>query len=258
FFHPESWQRVGSATFDKDAISILMGLVLLVTMLGVGVVVIPLWRETRRAGAAFGAADLETIAFFVTIGVGFMLFEAAQMQRLSIFLGYPIYALTVALFALLLSSSLGASYAGRLYERRGLDAVAPLLGALLPALVIVGVATRPVIHHWESASTPVRVVVAALLVAPPGFFMGMAFPLGLRLGERLTSMSLAWCWAVNGMASTCAAVYSIALSITMGFATTYWTSFGCYVLAAGLAVRLVRRLRHPATEPSPSLRRRTV
>ena len=253
FFQPSNWARVGSATYDKDAISILVGLVLLVTLLGVAVVVVPLVRERRRSSVKLAAVDLETIAFFTAIGVAFMFFEAAQMQRLSIFLGYPIYALTVALFALLLSSSVGASYAGRLYERRGPDAIAPLLGALIPVLVVVGLATRPVIHHWESASTPVRVIVAALLVAPPGFFMGTAFPLGLRLGQQLSSMSLAWCWAVNGMASTCAAVYGIALSISMGFATTFWSSLVCYVVAAGLALRLVRRLRDTAAAKRPSL-----
>ena len=69
-------------------------------------------------------------------------------------------------------------------------------------------------------------------------------------------MSLAWYWAVNGMASTCAAVYGIALSISMGLSTVYWVSFACYVAAVGLGIRLVRRLPRPGSEKSAVLQPR--
>ena len=40
--------------------------------------------------------------FFIAIGLGFMLIEVSQMQRLIVFLGHPTYALSVVLFTLLL------------------------------------------------------------------------------------------------------------------------------------------------------------
>ena len=48
------------------------------------------------------------LTFFVAIGLGFMLIETSQMQRLIIALGHPTYGLSVVLFALLLSSGLGS------------------------------------------------------------------------------------------------------------------------------------------------------
>ena len=230
----------GTAQWDRDAMIILGGLVVLVSVLVVGVLIVPLLYARRQSALRLGLREVQALVFFTAIGFAFMLFEAAQMQRLNIFLGYPIYALTVALFALLLSSSLGSVVAGRVFNRRGPASLPWLLGCLLGVLIVIGIATVPVMHQFEAASTPVRIAVAALLIAPAGFFMGMAFPLGLRLCERATSVSLAWFWAVNGMASTCAAVYGIALSISWGFTVTYWTSVACYLVAAAVGGALAR------------------
>jgi spermidine synthase len=236
--------KAGVAQWDKDAMVILLALVLLVTVLAVGVVAVPWIREQRRTGGPRGSTQVRAVGYFAAIGVAFMFFESAQMQRLNLFLGYPIYALTVVLFGLLLSSSLGAFLFDRLAriedERDARGLVRIVFGATLGVLVLLGVLTVPITHHFASHTTPVRIVVAALLVAPAGVCMGMFFPLGLRLCADRALMSLAWYWAVNGMASTCAAVYGIALAISVGFGVTYWASVGGYLVAGALALQLVR------------------
>ena len=68
-------------------------------------IVAPLVVRTRPGSLAGGTPFL---IFFAAIGTGFMLIEISQLQRLSIFLGHPIYGLSVVLFALLLSSGLGS------------------------------------------------------------------------------------------------------------------------------------------------------
>jgi hypothetical protein len=229
--------------------------VLLVTVLAAVVVIVPFVSEQRRTGARLTGAHLDAIGYFTAIGVAFMLFEAAQMQRLNIFLGYPIYALTVVLFGLLLSSSLGAYVFGR-WVRVNDDGSARRvvlagLGASLVLLIILGLITVPITRHLASRSTPVRIAVAALLVSPAGVFMGMFFPLGMRLVSGRNLMSLAWYWAINGMASTCAAVYGIALAISIGFGATYWCAVLAYLGAGLLALRLARA-RAPAPEPAPA------
>ena len=59
-----------------------------------------------RAREARGQAPL--LSFFIAIGLGFMLIETSQMQRLIISLGHPTYGLSVVLFAMLLSSGIGS------------------------------------------------------------------------------------------------------------------------------------------------------
>ena len=102
------------------------------------------------------------------------------MQRLIILLGHPTYSLSVVLFALLVSSGMGS------FLTRGVDG--PMLAratrrrmlALLVLLVVIGFLTPPLIRAFVSASTPVRVGVALLLLMPAGLFMGMCFPLGMK------------------------------------------------------------------------------
>ena len=47
-------------------------------------------------------------AYFACLGMGFMLFEVALVQKLALVLGYPTYSLTVTLLALLVAAGLGS------------------------------------------------------------------------------------------------------------------------------------------------------
>ena len=58
------------------------------------------------------------------IGIGFMMAEIALLQRMSVFLGHPIYALSVVLFSLILSTGLGSLVS----ERFALDRRIAMLG----------------------------------------------------------------------------------------------------------------------------------
>ena len=52
------------------------------------------------------------VAYFCAIGMGFMLIEISQMQRLMVFLGHPVYGLSVVLFTILLFSGIGSTTVG--------------------------------------------------------------------------------------------------------------------------------------------------
>ena len=72
--------------------------------------------------------------FFAAIGLGFMLVEVSQLQRLMIFLGHPTYSLSTVLFTLLLSSGLGSYSTGSSHHADSkLWPIARLLGLLVGA-----------------------------------------------------------------------------------------------------------------------------
>ena len=52
------------------------------------------------------------VAYFCAIGMGFMLIEISQMQRLMVFLGHPVYGLSVVLFTILLFGGVGSTTVG--------------------------------------------------------------------------------------------------------------------------------------------------
>ena len=81
------------------------------------------------------------------------------------------------------------------------------------------------------------VLVAAGLLLPIGFFMGMAFPAGMSAaGARFPGMA-PWFWGVNGAASVCASVLATAIALSLGISAAFWAGFGCYVLALAAFAR---------------------
>ena len=63
-------------------------------------------------------------AYFLLIGAGFMITEIALLHRMSVFLGHPVYALSIVLFSLILATGIG-SFAS---ERLQLDTAPRLIG----------------------------------------------------------------------------------------------------------------------------------
>ncbi|PYT13817.1 MAG: hypothetical protein DMF51_09955, partial [Acidobacteria bacterium] len=189
---------------------------------------------------------LPWVLFFAGIGFGFILVEISQMQRLMIFLGHPAYGLSVVLFALLLSGGAGSlstrAPAGGAAAGSRRRAAVTRLTCLVAALILFGGLTPRVIQGFAASPTPARILVAVTLLLPIGFFMGMAFPLGIgAAGTRCAGMT-PWLWGVNGATSVCGSVMAIAMALSWGIAAAFWTGVGCYVLALGAYALGARRL----------------
>jgi len=203
-------------------------LLLLVTFLTFYCILLPLLRTTRKETLRSAVPHL---LFFAAIGLGFMLIEISQMQRLIVFLGHPTYALSVVLFALLLSSGLG-SYTTRSIAERGNDAKVRL-SILLLVLLAFGVMTPRAITVFGSSTMAFRILVATGILFPLGLFMGMAFPLGLKLStSRLDDLTPLF-WGMNGATSVCGSVLAVSIAMNEGISNSFWTGFWCYVVAFG-------------------------
>jgi hypothetical protein len=221
------WNQ-GVISFNLKAVFILATLLLVVVGLTAACIVVPLVLTTQRY-ALRGAAPL--ILFFAFIGLGFMLVEISQLQRLIVFLGHPTYGLSVVLFSLLLSSGLGSYSIQRVHDPwTGREAYARLL-LLLAVLVAFGLLTPYAIRGFAESTTPVRIMVAIAILLPLGLFMGMAFPLGMRLASARALALTPWLWGINGATSVCASVLAIVIALRWGIAASFWTGFACYGLS---------------------------
>jgi hypothetical protein len=107
-----------------ESAGILLAILGITAAVGVLFVLWPLGWGVRRRGLAAPSARM--LVYFGALGVGFMLVEIPTIQRLTVYLGRPVYSLAVGLFALLLFSGLGSLWAGR---RRG----QPVGAGLAPA-----------------------------------------------------------------------------------------------------------------------------
>jgi hypothetical protein len=220
--------RQGQMTINMMAVVVLG--VLLVTVIGLTIlcIVLPLAIATRP-GTLRGSLPLLT--FFAAIGLGFMLVEISQLQRLIIFLGHPTYGLSVVLFALLLSSGLGSWLTERVQPSGSpLPAIACLVG-LLVVLAIFGSATPYLVRTFAGFETVSRIALAVGALFPVGLFLGMAFPLGMQVAGPKAPGLTPWLWGTNGATSVCASVLAVAIALGYGISTAFWSGFACYVVA---------------------------
>jgi hypothetical protein len=102
---------------------------------------------------------------------------------------------------------------------------------LVLVLVAFGAITPTAVRHYEAAATTVRIAVAVAILVPIGFFMGMAFPIGMHRALREVPAMTPWLWGVNGAASVSASVLVVVISLAAGISTAFWVGTACYVVA---------------------------
>ncbi len=247
-FNPGIWLP-GERNINVSAVATLGTLLILVIVLTALCIVVPLVLTTRGSPIH---GDASLFAFFASIGLGFMLVEISQMQRLIIFLGHPTYSLSVVLSTLLLASGLGSYLTGKTGRRGASTAGSMQLAALLGLLVLFGTVTPRAIAMFGEATTPIRILVAAGVLFPLGLGMGMAFPLGMKIASARCGNLTPWFWGINGAMSVCASVLAVAIALNWGIAAAFWSGVACYAVAALALVMAGREAVAPAPIPSPA------
>ena len=156
----------------------------------------------------------------------------ARTYKTSFFLGAPSYSLAVTLGTLLLGGSLGSHCATRWRLSR-----APVCLAVVGAALVVWLGLSPLLGAALGWPLPARCVLAALVVLPLGYLMGMPFPLGMaRLAEG-SAHRIPWAWAVNGLVSVVGSVAAVMIAMRWGFSITLLAG-ACAYLAALAAAKL--------------------
>ena len=185
------------------------------------------------------------LLFFSAIGLGFIMVEIALIQRFNMFLGVPIYGLSVTLFTLLLTSAAG-SHLSQLSEKKYPGSARYWLAALLSILVLFGLFHRLVLEQFVGSPTDIRILVTVALISPLGFVMGCAFPLGMTQASRRAPDATPWYWGLNGALSVCGSVLSVIIAIGGGISLAYAAGLAAYILAI-VAYFLTIRCKPPAS-----------
>lgn len=250
--HLFSWNeaRKFETNANISAIVVLFICLGIVILFSAATIVFPL-RHTVRHMEVDRASMRWGILFFSAIGMAFMLVEISQLNVLSIFLGHPTYGLTTVLFSLLISSGLGSLFTQRIrisHQAESLRRVRTTMVFLLLFILVYALASPLIWAMFRSASTAVRVSVAIVMVSLIGFFMGTAFPLGMKVADLSPKSPTQWYWGINGAMSVLSSVIATILCIMMGIRFTLITGWVFYILAAFSLVRFLQTIRRPAGE----------
>jgi hypothetical protein len=178
--------------------------------------------------------------FFAAIGTGFMFLEVTLIQRLTLFLGYPTYSLTVTLFALLVATGVGSLLSERYGRQRdhALVALAVLLGMLV---LFYRWGLTPLTTRAAWLPFAARVAVTVALLTPLGLCLGGFMPLGLRTVAARTSHReefVAWSWAVNGFFSVVSSVLATVLAMAYGFDAVMLVALAAYLVGIAALLRI--------------------
>ena len=175
------------------------------------------------------AATLKFLAYFAAIGVGYILIQVALIQKFVLFLGHPTYALWVIIFSMLISSGIGSYWSKRWITN--LSSWTYTLIAIAVLVVAVGFLATPVTQALVGLSLSAKIVITVAGIAPLAFFMGMPFPAGLSLLERIHQDSVRWAWALNASSSVLGSASAIFIAIYAGLKATLIAGGLCYLLA---------------------------
>jgi hypothetical protein len=191
----------------------------------IGTVLVPLRGVTRNRSAPLIAIGS---AYFALIGMGFMLAEISLLQYFSIYLGHPIYSLSICLFSLILATGVG-SLASNRFAIASPRAVAIwglcTVGYLLALQAWLG----DVFQATAGRELSGRVFVSLGIVMPLGFLLGFAFPTGMRLVDAVDPEPAPWFWGINGAAGVLASVLAVMLSMSFGIRVTLLCAAACYL-----------------------------
>jgi hypothetical protein len=184
----------------------------LLVFLGVVVLVLLLFFRPAFKRNGLGRAPL----YFIGLGLGFMLIEIPLLQKFTLLLGHPIRSFVVTIPALLAGGGLGSlvsNWKPLSFYRRYLPLlIVPI--AVLVVYLVAGWFTR----DWITPSLMLRVLFTVALLLPLGFFLGMPFPMGIRIisaGKKRHTIPLMW--GLNGTMSIGGSVLAVIVSMKMGF-----------------------------------------
>jgi hypothetical protein len=214
----------------------ILGQLALSALLGAGLILAPLVRSKHRAPNPVHIRPF--LVYFAGLGVGFIAIEIVMIQKLTLFLGHPLYSVTVTLFSMLLFTGIGSLVSTRWFVGNSRRAwwVPGALAVLLGGFAIL---SPWFVSTFIGLELPARVALTVAVLAPIGILLGVPFAYGIRLLQRLNPTIIPWAWAVNGCCTVTGSILTVVLSMNFGFNFVLGAAIAAYLaayLAAFLAV----------------------
>jgi hypothetical protein len=178
-----------------------------------------------------------TLLYFSCLGAGFIIFELVFIQIFMKLIGYPLYTYSTVLFVMLFAAAVGSYCSGSFGITPQRRWSIPFVGVICCAIFLI-VFQQQIFEVFLQNTSAVRIAVASVMLFPIGFFLGMAFPLGILAIENKPRGAIAWAWAMNGLFTVIGGILSVLLSIFFGFQMTLLFATLIYVLAWTLYSRL--------------------
>jgi len=164
--------------------------------------------------------------YFFAVGSGFMFIELYFIKEYIFVFAEPVISLTVVITGLLVFSAFGGYWSQRISAKNFPVAIAVLIMILVCMFFIF----NPMMHRVIQLNQFLRYTLSLLFLFPPGFLIGLPFPLGMRYILNLPAQR-AYAWTVNGCASVLASIASAQIALGLGISAIMIFAISAYFLA---------------------------
>jgi spermidine synthase len=182
----------------------------------------------QKAGLLRAARSLP---FFAATGFAFSLAENAIFLRLTLFVGGPLYSISLVLPAILGGYGLGGLLSAKISSTaRGALILAGLFALAFASFTMVSAVGVPA---FVGLALPTRVGLALLTVVPFGVVLGLAVPwqmTALKFSSEKVR-SVAWMWATSSVGNVLGALLFAPICFALGVSGVLVFTGGLYVVA---------------------------
>lgn len=223
----ESMGRKWEPFFEGGFLAVMI--LIQAIILSVVLILLPVYsfQRIKRISDKF-----KIIGYFFLLGMGYMLIEIPLIQKFILFLGQPVYAISIVIFSLLLFSGTGSLISERLKIKK----LRHILIALFGMILFYSLTLSIFFHSFLSYNLLSRILISFLVLSPIGTLMGMPFPLGIR---AISKELIPWAFCSNACASVIASVLAVVIAISLGFSTVLILAAVSYLVALGIIYRIL-------------------
>ena len=187
-------------------------------------IILPLFRLGWKGGNKTWVA-----LYFCALGFGYIFLEIVFIKYFILYLGHPIYSVATVISVMLISSGLGSYYSSRLKAQRKtlLKITGIIAGFILAYSFFIG----DFLSSTVGLNIEFKIGISCLLIALPAFFMGMPFPIGLKIVYKMKKSNVPWAWGINGCVSVISTSLAAIIALELGFMVVMLFASAAYTIA---------------------------
>lgn len=196
-----------------------------IVLLALLLIIVPLFKLGFKGGN-----KILTLFYFSGLGIGYMFIEIILIQRFTLYFGNVIYAAAAVVCLMLVSSGIGSFVSQRIKTKN--KSFVLVLSVIIFSLMVYTLFLSDILKMTIGNDLTVKIIISALIITPLAFFMGMPFPLGLRLlsSHSESSTQIPWAWGINGVFSVIATVLATIIAIELGFVWVMLFAIAAYLM----------------------------
>ncbi len=226
--NPTIYHHTGPIIFWTQCF-VLLQAVLFITLF----IFVPLGMFKRVDSSLSGLRAGYFIAYFACLGLGYMFVEIPLMQKFVLFLGSPIYSISVVLAGLLFWTGMGSYLLPLVRDIIKKWSVGFIRFMIIGVLFLIFSFLNMTLFLEGIMAWPLwaRILLIIILLAPAGCFLGLFFPTGLKAISKRDPGLMPWAWGINCGFSVLGSMLAIIIAQFMGFNFVLLAACIVYIMA---------------------------